>query len=72
MSAVGYAEFEPYFEGEATLDEVVAEIQSDLRRFIRHQYNWFSLDDPDIHWFDVTRTTHQEIESVVRRWLGQR
>lgn len=72
MSAVGYAEFEPYFQGEATLDEVVAEIQSDLRRFIRHQYNWFSLDDPDTHWFDVTRATHKEIESVVSTWLGQR
>ncbi len=71
MSAVGYAEFEPYFEGEVTLDEVVAEIQSDLRRFIRHQYNWFSLDDPDIRWFDVTDVTHEEIESVVRTWLGR-
>jgi tRNA dimethylallyltransferase len=71
MSAVGYAEFKPHFEGEATLDEVMADIQSDLRRFIRHQYNWFDLDDPDIHWFDVTDTTHEEIASVVRRWLGQ-
>jgi len=71
MSAVGYAEFKPYFESEAALDEVVAEIQSDLRRFIRHQYNWFDLDDPDIHWFDVTETTHEEIKSIVRQWLGQ-
>jgi tRNA dimethylallyltransferase len=71
MSAVGYAEFKPYFEGEATLDEVVAEIQSGLRRFIRHQYNWFSLDDPDIRWFDVTNTVHEEIESIVSGWLTQ-
>lgn len=71
MSAVGYAEFKPYFEGEATLNEVIAEIRSDLRRFIRHQYNWFDLDDPDIHWFDVTDTTHDEIESIVRRWLSE-
>ena len=70
MSAVGYAEFKPYLEGEVTLDEVIAEIRSDLRRFIRHQYNWFGLEDPDIHWFDVTDTTHEEIEPVVRRWLS--
>jgi tRNA dimethylallyltransferase len=75
MSAVGYAEFQPYFEGrypelaEATLDEVIVEIESDLHRFIRHQYNWFDLDDPDIRWFDVTRRTHEEIEDVVRTWL---
>jgi len=71
MSAVGYAEFKPYFEGEMTLDEVVAAIQSDLRRFIRHQYNWFDLDDPDIHWFDAADTTHEEIESIVREWLNR-
>lgn len=71
MSAVGYAEFEPYFEGEATLNEVVAEIRSDLHRFIRHQYSWFDLEDPDIHWFDVTDTAHEEIESIVGRWLSE-
>ena len=78
MSAVGYAEFEPLFEGqppqlaagEAELDEALQEIQSNLRRFIRHQYNWFSLDDPDIRWFAVTEITHEEIEAVVRRWLN--
>jgi tRNA dimethylallyltransferase len=69
MSAVGYAEFRPLFEGQADLDEVVAEIRSNLRRFIRHQYNWFSLDDPDILWFDVEETTHEEIEIIVRNWL---
>jgi len=71
MSAVGYAEFEPLFAGEATLDEVIEEIRSDLRHLIRHQYNWFSLDDPDIHWFDVAHTTYQEIELVVDGWLSQ-
>ncbi len=69
MSAVGYAEFRPYFAGEASLDEVVAEIKADLRRFIRHQYNWFSLDDPEICWFDVTLTSHEQIESAVDEWL---
>jgi len=70
MSAVGYAEFEPLFAGgEATLEEVKDEIRSDLRRFIRHQYNWFSLDDPNIHWFDASETRPEEIERMVRRWL---
>jgi tRNA dimethylallyltransferase len=81
MSAVGYAEFEPFFEGRpperadedetVELGEVMAEIRSNLHRFIRHQYNWFSLDDPDIRWFDVAHTTHEEIEAVVREWLSE-
>ncbi len=69
MSAVGYAEFEPYFAGEASLDEVITQIQGDLRRLVRHQYSWFSLDDPEIWWFDLGRTSHKEIESVLRTWL---
>jgi tRNA A37 N6-isopentenylltransferase MiaA len=77
MSAVGYAEFRPVLEerganrakGETSLDNVMAEIQSNLHRFIRHQYNWFSLDDPTIHWFDASQTTHEEIEAFVYRWL---
>jgi tRNA dimethylallyltransferase len=71
MSAVGYAEFRPHFEGEAALDEVIAEIESDLHRFIRHQYNWFDLDDPHIRWFHVSRTTREEIEDLVSRWLDK-
>ncbi|MGC9334495.1 MAG: tRNA (adenosine(37)-N6)-dimethylallyltransferase MiaA [Anaerolineae bacterium] len=93
MSAVGYAEFQAYFEGrsrervkgpsperdkgrhpeppkgEARLDDVIGEIESNLHRFIRHQYNWFDLDDPDIRWFDVTRTTQDEIQATIHRWL---
>ena len=70
MSAVGYAEFEPFFSADGpALEDVTTEIQSDLRRLIRHQYNWFSLDDPDIRWFDVSETRAEEIERVVRTWL---
>jgi tRNA dimethylallyltransferase len=70
MSAVGYAEFKPLLQGETALDKVLNEIRSNLHRFIRHQYNWFSLDDPDILWFDVTKKNHEEIEALVRQWLN--
>jgi len=66
MSGLGYAQFRPYFEGQVTLEEVVAEIERATRCFIRHQYNWFRLNDPAIRWFDVTETALGEIEQVVR------
>jgi tRNA dimethylallyltransferase len=72
LSGVGYAQFKLYFEGEATLDETVTEIKRITRRFIRRQYNWFSLDDPAIRWFDAAETTAEEIEIVVNRWLKER
>ena len=76
MSGLGYVQFRPYFEERATLEEVVAEIKRATRRFIRHQYNWFRLNDPAIRWFDVTETTRidyirEEIEAVVRKWLEE-
>jgi tRNA dimethylallyltransferase len=68
MSGLGYVQFKPYFAGQATLEEVVAEIKRATRRFIRHQYNWFRLSDPAIRWFDAAVTTAEEIEAAVREW----
>jgi tRNA dimethylallyltransferase len=70
MSGLGYLQFKHYFEGEATLEEVVVEIKRATHRFIRHQYNWFRLNDPAIRWFDVA-IEEEEIEKVVREWLEE-
>jgi tRNA dimethylallyltransferase len=69
MSGLGYAQFKPYFEGQATLEQVVAEIQRATHRLIRHQYNWFRPDDPAIRWFDAADTTAEEIEEAIRSAL---
>ena len=71
MSGLGYAQFRPYFEGQATLEEVVVEIERATRRFVRHQYNWFRLTDPAIRWFDVAGMMVGEIERFVRGWLAE-
>jgi tRNA dimethylallyltransferase len=69
MSGLGYIQFQPYFEGKATLEEVAAEIKSATHSFIRRQYNWFRLSDTAIQWFDATETSPAEVEAVVRAWL---
>ncbi len=70
MSGLGYVQFKPYFEGASSLEQVAAEIKRATHSFIRRQYNWFSLDDPAIHWFDVTETEDwAEIEAAVKEWL---
>jgi tRNA dimethylallyltransferase len=71
MSGLGYTQFRPYFEGQATLEEVVAEIKRATHRFVRHQYNWFRLTDSAIRWFDVAGTGTEEIEAAVRAWLSE-
>jgi len=52
-SGVGYGQFAPYLAGRATLAEVVQAVKRATRRFVRHQSNWFRLDDPRIHWLDA-------------------
>lgn len=52
MMGLGYRQVGQYLRGEVSLDEAVALIKKETRRFVRQQYNWFRLDDPAIHWFD--------------------
>jgi tRNA dimethylallyltransferase len=71
MSALGYAQFRPYFENQLPLDEVVIEIKRATRRFIRRQYNWFRLSDPNIRWFTASDNgCPAAIEVVVGEWLS--
>jgi tRNA dimethylallyltransferase len=69
MSSLGYIQLKGYLEGTASLAECVALIKKATRRFIRQQYNWFRLGDPQIHWIDVGQTAPgpQAVE-----WIEQR
>lgn len=72
MSGLGYRQFEPYFKGEITLEEVVTRIKRDTRRFIRHQYNWFRLEDEAIEWVDVSQEgIEQKVMEEVMAFLAE-
>jgi tRNA dimethylallyltransferase len=71
MSGVGYAQFQPYFGGEATLEEVQVAIKRATRRFVRHQGNWFRQDDPRIAWHDAAAEPYAEILALVRAFLAR-
>ena len=53
MTGLGYRQIGQYSAGEVDLDEAVALIKKGTRRFVQQQYNWFRLDDPQIHWLDA-------------------
>ncbi len=53
MSGLGYKQIGQYLRGEASLEEAVALIKKETRRFVRQQYNWFRLTDRRIHWFEL-------------------
>ncbi|HEU5089428.1 MAG TPA: tRNA (adenosine(37)-N6)-dimethylallyltransferase MiaA, partial [Roseiflexaceae bacterium] len=57
MSSLGYREFQPYFAGQATLDEAVQRLKFNTHAFARRQAAWFrrlpnltrlAADTPDL------------------------
>ncbi|MEP2935083.1 MAG: tRNA (adenosine(37)-N6)-dimethylallyltransferase MiaA [Gilvibacter sp.] len=51
LQTVGYRELFTYFDGACSLDEAIAEIKKNTRRFAKRQETWFKKN-PDINWFD--------------------
>jgi tRNA dimethylallyltransferase len=74
MLGLGYRQLGLYLQGEVSLDEAVALIKKETRRFVRQQYNWFKLDDARITWFDIEaglQTQYLEIKRLVTAHLKQ-
>jgi tRNA dimethylallyltransferase len=71
LSAIGYREVIEYIRGAISLDEAVAQIKRQTRIFVRRQANWFKLDDPMIHWFEVSPDTVDKLENAIRAWLDR-
>ncbi|MCB0191161.1 MAG: tRNA (adenosine(37)-N6)-dimethylallyltransferase MiaA [Anaerolineae bacterium] len=51
MSGLGYRQIGQYLTGDVSLEEAVALIKKETRRFVRQQFNWFRMEDAHIHWF---------------------
>ncbi len=54
MSGLGYRQLGHHLTGQLCLEEAVQLIKKETRRFVRRQYNWFRLIDPDICWVDAS------------------
>lgn len=53
MQGIGYKEIAAYALGAVSLEEAVATLKRNTRRFAKRQLSWFR-HMPDIHWFDMT------------------
>ncbi|MBI4339369.1 MAG: tRNA (adenosine(37)-N6)-dimethylallyltransferase MiaA [Chloroflexi bacterium] len=54
MASVGYRELAAHIQGGASLEEAVRNIKASTHRYVRHQYAWFRLKEPRIHWLDAS------------------
>jgi tRNA dimethylallyltransferase len=55
MQGLGYKEIAAYLHGECSLDEAVALLKRNTRRFAKRQLSWFRHMD-EIRWVDVSET----------------
>lgn len=58
--AIGYRQFDSYFNGEASLSDVVATIQKESRNYAKRQLTWFRREK-SIHWFSIDRLNFDNI-----------
>ncbi len=60
LNTVGYKEIFRYFDGEYPREEAIRLIKQDSRHYAKRQLTWFNRDT-DIHWFNPTTTTVEQI-----------
>jgi tRNA dimethylallyltransferase len=71
LSAIGYRQMMQVVMGELTLEEAVLQVQRLTRNFVRRQSNWFKLNDPRIHWFQIGPGLVEEMEIFIRKNIPQ-
>jgi tRNA dimethylallyltransferase len=69
MSSVGYKEIGEFIGGRMDLAAAMQRIKFETHRFARHQYAWFRLNDPRIHWFDVDDQAEDKVLEMVEEAL---
>ena len=63
-----WKEIASYLEGVLTLEDAIRDIQRLSRVYVRRQANWFKLNDPEIHWFDVSSSTNYELLALISQF----
>ena len=59
MQSFGYKELIDYLDGVRTLDEAIALLKQNTRRFAKRQLTWFR-NDPRIEWIDISQFASME------------
>lgn len=66
MTATGYAELIPHLRGQRTLEQAIALVQRNTRRYARRQVTWFRHQlSPDAVRLDAARTRPQLIGAIM-------
>lgn len=69
LQAIGYKEFIPYLNGEATLEHCVEELKKHSRNYAKRQLTWFNKNT-DISWIELDNfeNFHKLLDCSLRMW----
>ena len=68
MQGIGYREWQGYFLGNQSKEEVIANIQKHSRQFAKRQYTWFN-NQMNVHWYDMSQPNIQsQILKDIDEW----
>jgi tRNA dimethylallyltransferase len=71
MSGIGYKQIGMFLRGELTLAAAIQQIKFETHRLVRHQYNWFQLNDDRIDWFNILEKVESEITTLVAKFIRE-
>lgn len=69
MSGIGYKQIGMFLQGRLELSEAVQQMKWETHRLARHQYAWFRITDPRIHWFDERSDVFVDATKLVEGFL---
>lgn len=69
-AAIGYKEFDGYFNGELTLEDVIEQIQQNSRRYAKRQLTFFRNQLP-VTWYDVDKDSIETIMEDIQQFINR-
>jgi tRNA dimethylallyltransferase len=70
MSGIGYKQIGKFLQRKLDLTAAIQQMKYETHRFARHQYAWFHLDDPRIHWLNEYGDMQEEATGLVAAFLS--
>ncbi len=64
FQAIGYKEFLKYFNGEVSLEDAIASIKQESRRYAKRQVTWFKRTN-GLKWINVERDINDVINDII-------
>lgn len=72
IQGIGYKEWWPHFNEQVELDDVIAQIQQNSRRYAKRQLTWFRNRMKNPNWIDMDSINIQDVYQQIDRHLNER